>query len=70
MWSLPNYQLIVEHDKAEENLSFLSLDFQQYENETPANANTLILSGSLRDTNGPPGMDLIKTVRVMNAKGI
>jgi len=66
-WSLPTYAVIKE-SILDENISYHSLDFVHQENQN--DQNLLALAGSMKDVTGPPNMNKLKLVRVLNSKDL
>jgi hypothetical protein len=61
-WALPSFQLIKE-SVIEPNASYYGVDFVYLENDK--DLNSVVVTGSQTDPEGPEGMDKVKITRIV-----
>jgi hypothetical protein len=66
-WSLPQFHVINE-SIVDELISYNCIDY--FHDESAVDINQLVLAGAHKDLAGPPGMDTLKVVKMLNSKDI
>lgn len=66
-WTLPQFHVINE-SIVDELIQYQCLDY--FHDETAGDINQLVLAGAHKDPAGPPGLDTLKVVKMLNSKDV